>query len=150
MLYNTIREDMQKAMKEKDDLRLQTLRLTLSACTNELVATGKKPNEILDDDTVITIVKRLVKQRNESAAQYRTAGQEERAANEDKERAVLESYLPPEMSEEKIRQVVIRVQKELGVSEKKDTGLLMKTVMQEFKGKANGATVVKIVSETLS
>ena len=150
MLHENLQKDMRSAMKEGDTLRLGTLRLAAAACTNELISSGKKPTDVLDDEQVVTVVRRLVKQRSESAAQYRAAGQEERATAEDKERVVLESYLPPEMSEDEVRAIVARVCDEIGVSEKKDKGLLMKTAMREMKGKAGGSVVAKIVDEVLS
>ena len=150
MLHDTLRKDMQAAMKAKDSVRLGTLRMLLTDCTNALVAEGKKPDEHLDDDAVVSVVKRLVKQRKESAEQYRAAQQEERAAAEDAERVVLEQYLPPEMSEEDIRAIVTKQQQALGVTEKKDTGTLMKAVMGELKGQADGATVSRIVGEILT
>lgn len=149
MLYDTLRADMQSAMKNKEEVRLRTLRLVLSACTNVLVEMGKKPTEKLDDGEIVLVVKRLVKQRREAAAQFRAAGQEERAVSEDAERAVLESYLPAGMSEEEVRAVVERVQQKLGVSEKKDRGLLMKTVMGELQGKADGSVVAGAVDAVL-
>lgn len=150
MLHDTLREDMQVAMREKADVRLRTLRLVLSACTNALVEAGKKPNESLDDDSVVRVLKRLVKQRQESAEQYRGAGREEQAASEDEERAVLEAYLPEELSEDEIRSVVLRVQQSSGFSEKKDTGALMKLVMQELQGKADGSLVARVVASVLA
>ena len=140
---------MQTAMREKAVVRLQTLRLVLSACTNMLVEIGKKPNESLGDDAVIRVLKRLVKQRQESAEQYRGAGREEQAISEDEERAVLEAYLPEELPEDEIRSVVLRVQESSGFSEKKDVGALMKLVMQELQGKADGALVARVVASVL-
>lgn len=136
-------------MKAKDTVRLETLRMALTACTNALVEQGKKPNEKLEYDTVVQVLKRLVKQRKESAEQYRNAGQEERAKAEEAEQAVIKEYLPPEMTEEEIKAIVTKKQQELGVSEKKDTGTLMQAVMKEMKGKADGSTVAKIVGEVL-
>ncbi len=150
MLLDTLRNDMRTAMKAKDAVPLGTLRMVLTACTNALVAQGKKPDESLDDAAVVAVLKQLVKQRKESAEQYRVANQEERAAAEDAERAVLEQYLPPEMSEEDIRAIVMKKQQELGVTEKKDTGTLMKAVMGELNGQADGATVSRIVGEVLA
>ena len=149
MLHDTLRTNMQEAMKAKDAVRLGTLRMALTACTNELVKQGKRPNEKLEDDAVLAVLKRLVKQRKESAEQYRAASQEERATTEDAERAVLENYLPEEMSEEEVRKVVLQKQQELGVTEKKDTGTLMKAVMGDLKGQADGTVVSKIVGEVL-
>ena len=141
---------MRAAMKSGDAVRLQTLRLALAGCTNMLVEMKKRPNDELGDDEVIKVMKRLVKQRNEAAAQYRAAEQEERAKAEDAERAVLESYLPSEMPEEEVRAIVLRVRDELNVSDKKDKGRLMKAVMQELKGKADGSVIAGIVEEALA
>jgi len=99
---------------------------------------------------VVAVVRRLMKQRKESAEQYRAADQEERAATEDAERVVLESYLPPELSEEEIRVVVGKKQQELGLTEKKDTGALMKAVMADLQGQVDGAVVSAIVGEVLA
>ena len=150
MLLDTLRNDMRTAMKAQDAVPLGTLRMALTDCTNALVAEGKKPNEDLEDAAVVAVLQRLVKQRKESAEQYRAANQEERAAAEDAERAVLEQYLPPEMSEEDIRVIVTKKQQELGVTEKKDTGTLMKAVMGELKGQADGAMVAKVVGQILT
>ena len=149
MLHETLRNDMQSAMKAKDTVRLETLRMALTACTNALVEQGKKPNERLEDDATTQVLKRLVKQRKESAEQYRNANQEERAKAEEAEQAVLKEYLPQEMPEEEIRAIVTGKQQELGVTEKKDTGALMQAVMKEIQGKADGTTVAKIVAEVL-
>ena len=149
MLHETLRKDMVEAMKAKDAVRLSTLRLTLTACTDVLVQVGRKPDEKLEDAEVVSVLKRLVKQRRESAVQYRDAGQEERAVAEDTEQEILEGYLPDEMSAEEVRSVVERVQQDLGVSQRKDTGLLMKDVMKELHGKADGSVVAKIVAEVL-
>ena len=140
---------MRTAMREKADVRLRTLRLALSACTNELVSVGKRPNDSLEDDGVLRVLKRLFKQRQESAEQYREAGRLDQADAEDEERSVLESYLPEELSEDAVRSVVVRVQEASGFSEKKDTGVFMKAVMQELQGKADGSLVARIVDSVL-
>lgn len=149
MLHEKLRNDMREAMKEKDSVRLNTLRLTLTDCTNALVEKKKKPTEMLGDDETVKVLKRLVKQRKESAVQYRNAGQEERASVEDTERTVLEEYLPTEISEEEVQKIVTQKKEELGVSEKKDIGLLIKTVMKDLQGEADGSLVAKIAGEIL-
>ena len=149
MLHETLRKDMQSAMKAKETLRLETLRMALAACTNILVEQGKKPDEKLEDDTTIQVLKKLVKQRKESAEQYRNVKQEERAQAEEAEQSILKEYLPPEMPEEEIKAIVTKKQQELGVSEKKDTGTLMQAVMKEVKGRADGSSVAKIVAKVL-
>lgn len=149
MLHETLRKDMQDAMKARDTVRLETLRMTLAACTNTLIEQGKKPGDLLEDGATVQTLKRLVKQRKESAEQYRNANQEGRAKAEDAEQAILKEYLPPEMPEEEIRAIVTNKQQETGVIEKKDTRTLMQAVMKEVQGKADGSTVAKIVGEVL-
>ena len=98
----------------------------------------------------IKVLKRLVKQRKESAEQYRKADRDTQADAEDAERAVLESYLPEEMSEEDIRAVVMRIRKDMNISEKKDKGSLMKATVAELRGRADGSTVARVVDAVLS
>ena len=140
---------MRAAMKSKDAVRLRTLRLAVSACTNALVEKKMKPSDTLDDADVIAVLRRLVKQREESAAHYRTAGQNDRADDEDAERAVLESHLPPEMSEEEIRSVVAEVLDSMGDTDTKNQGAVMKAVMRRLRGSASGSVVARIVGEML-
>ena len=150
MLHTTIRDDMQRAMKEKDQVRLNTLRLVLAACTETLVANRRKPTELLNDDETVAVLRKIAKQRRESADQYRSAGDGDRAAAEDAERAVIEPYLPPSLSEEDIRAAVCRHKESLGVSEKKDTGRLIKEVMREIGDRADGSEVARIAAGELS
>ena len=141
---------MQEALKAREAVKLQTLRLLLSAITNALVENRMKPTEKLDDDKVLDIIRRLVKQREESATQYRSCNDEERASAEDVEKKILEAYLPPEMEEEEVRKIVMKAKESLGVSEIKDQGILMREVMKDLKGRAKGSTISSIVKEVLS
>ena len=149
MIHEQVKKDIIVAMKERAQLRLDTLRSTVTAFNNFIIEEGKPKETILDDESSITILRRLVKQRNEAALAYRTAGDEENALKEDKERSILETYLPPELDEEEVRTIVEKVKGELGVSEKKDRGLLMKTAMQELKGKVSGSVVASVVDSVL-
>lgn len=150
MLHKTIRSDMQEAMKNRDQVRLDTLRLVAAACTEALVAKRRKPTEILDDGEVITVLKRMVKQRKESAQQYQSVGHADRAATEDAERKVLETYLPPAMDDDEVRSAVLRHKDALGVTEKKDMGMVVRAVMEEVGDRTDGATVARIAGSELS
>ena len=150
MLHTTLQTDMQQAMKDQDKVRLNTLRLALAACTEELVASKRKPVDRLSDEETIAVLRRVVKQRKESAERYRSANYSDRAAAEDAERAVLESYLPSMLSEEDVHSVVLQHKKRLGVSEKKDIGQLIQSVMAELGDRADGSAVAKIAAVELS
>ncbi|MEK9153922.1 MAG: GatB/YqeY domain-containing protein, partial [Patescibacteria group bacterium] len=99
MLTQKIRAEMIVAMKAKDDLRVQTLRGALSAFTNQLVASGKKPTDELDDTGAIAVLKRLGKQRKDSIEQYTKGNRPELAEKEAKELKIIEEYLPQMASE---------------------------------------------------
>ncbi|MDE0243228.1 MAG: GatB/YqeY domain-containing protein [Candidatus Kaiserbacteria bacterium] len=150
MLHKKLQSDMQQALKDRDETKLNTLRLALAACTEALVASSRKPTDTLDDEEVLTVLRRTAKQRRESADQYRSAGHSDRADAEDAERAVLEGYLPPTLSDEDIRTVVLKQKEALSISEKKDIGRLIKAVMAEVGDQADGSDVARIVSAEVS
>lgn len=148
MLHEQIKGELKEAMKAKDDARLRTVRSMLTAFMNELVATGKKPQEMLDDAGVLTVIKRLAKQRKESIVQFDAAGRTDLSVTEKEELAILESYLPTLMSQEQIRPLAEAKKAELGITDKAKMGMLVGALMKELQGKADG-TDVKAVVETL-
>ena len=147
MLHDRLKNDMRDAMKTKDSVRLGTLRLVLSACTNRLVEMKKKPTEPLEDGETVRVLRRLVKQRQEAAAQFRSAGQGDRADSEDSERAVLESYLPAMLSDDEIHAIIARLREKDSFEH---AGKLIQAVIRESGGRADGSVVSRIVSELFS
>ncbi|MEK9177258.1 MAG: GatB/YqeY domain-containing protein [Patescibacteria group bacterium] len=145
MLQTQIRADITVAMKAKDQLRLDTLRMLAAGFVNELVATKHKPDEELPDEDALTVVRREVKKRKEAAEAFKGGGRAELAEKEEAERIILESYLPAQMSDEEVKKVVEAKKAALGVTDKKDVGRLMGAVMLELKGKADGTAVKKAV-----
>lgn len=149
MLSDTIKNDMKEAMKAKDDLKVQTLRGAMSSFTNELVAKGKKPTDQLEDAEVITVMKRLAKQRKDSAQQFEKGNRPEMAAKELKELAIIESYLPQMASREDILKVA-RAKKEEMKVDAAGKGKLMGAVIKEFAGNADGAVVKEVIDSLFS
>ncbi|MBI2612655.1 GatB/YqeY domain-containing protein [Candidatus Kaiserbacteria bacterium] len=147
MLAQKIRADMITAMKARDDLRLQTLRGALAAFTNELVAKSRKPTEELADNDVVTVLKRLAKQRKEAAEVYEKGGRAELAEKESKELKIIEEYLPQMVSREEIEKVARAKKDELGVADASGAGKLTGAVMKEFAGRADGNDVKEIVQK---
>ncbi|MBI3074640.1 MAG: GatB/YqeY domain-containing protein [Parcubacteria group bacterium] len=131
-------------MKARDTERLRAARNLLAALTNELVAKGKKPNDILPDADAYAVVKRLAKQRKDSIAQFKAGGREDLVLGEETELAYLSALLPAEMSEDDIRALVIKKKEELGISDKSKIGVLIGAVMKEAKGNADGNVIKKI------
>lgn len=144
-LHETIKDTLKEALKAKEAVRLQTVRSMLTAFTNELVATGRKPQDWLNDAEVLTVIKRLAKQRKESIVQYEAANRPELAVPEKAELIVLESYLPQMMSHDEIRPVAEAKKAELGADDKSKLGVLVGAVMKELAGKADGGDVKTVV-----
>jgi len=149
-LHESIKAGIPDAMRAKDEVRLRTLRSLSAAMTNEVVAKKRKPDELLTDEEALAVVKRAANQRKDSIEQFTAGGREELAVPEREELAVLESFLPEQMSREELETIVRGKMAELGVSEKKDMGRLMGAVMQEAKGRADGAEVKTVIDSLLS
>jgi uncharacterized protein len=144
-LHESLRESLKEAMKAKDAVKLRTVRSIMTACTNELVATNRTPQDMLDDAGVLTVIKRLAKQHKDSIEQYEAANRPELAEPEKEELVVLEAYLPTLMSQDAIRPIAEAKKAELGVTDKSKLGILVGAVMKELAGKADGADVKAVV-----
>ena len=145
LLHEQIKNGIKEAMMAHDQVALDTYRGMVSAFTNELVAKGKKPNEILGDEEVITVITRLSKQRKDSIEQFTKGNRPELAEKETAELKILEAYLPASMPVEEIRKIAIAKKTEMNVSDKSKLGILVGAVMKECKGAADGAEVKKVV-----
>jgi len=146
----TIREEMKNAMRAKDAVRLTVLRGILSAFTNELVATGKTPQDTLPDDQAMEVIKRAGKQRKDAIDQFTKGGRPELAADEEAELKIIEEFLPEQMSKEQIETIVTETIAEIGASTKQDMGKLMGALMPKLKGQADGKVVKEVVDAKLS
>lgn len=142
-----IQTELTAAMKAKDELRLLVLRMLKTALHNRRIEKGAE----LDDPEALAIVKTLIKQRREAAEEFRKGGRADRAAEEEKEIALLENYLPAAVSEEAIRAAVEEAIKETGAATPKDMGKVMKAVMGRFAGQnVDGKRVNDLVRQRLS
>ena len=144
-LHAELRESLKDALKAKDAVKLRTVRSILTAFTNELVATGKTPQDVMDDTNGLAVIKRLAKQRKDSISQYEAASRNDLAEPEKDELAVLEAYLPTLMTQEQILPVAIAKKAELGVDDKAKIGILVGAIMKELAGKADGGDVKAVV-----
>lgn len=147
-LHQEIRDSLKEAMKAKEEARLRTIRHMLTAFTNEAVANGKTPQDQLNDEQVLSVIKRMAKQRKESITQYEAANRPELAVPEKEELEILESYLPQMMSQDEIRPIAETKKTELAIDDKAKIGMLVGAVMKELAGKADGGDV-KVVVESL-
>ena len=148
-LHEKIKSQLKEAMKAKDAVRLQVVRSLLTAFMNEMVATGRTPQDTLSDDEVLAVIKRASKQRKDSIEQYEAAGRDELAAPEKAELVILEEYLPTLMTPEEILPIAEAKKTELGVEDKSKMGILIGAVMKECAGKADGGDVKAVVESLL-
>ncbi len=145
MLHTDIKEKIKDAMRAKDALRLEVLRGMTTAFVNELVAARRTPQEFLEDDKALAVVKRLVKQRKDSFDQFTAGGRPELAQKEEAELKILGEFLPEQMSQDAIRVIAERKKAELGITDKASMGKLMGAIIKECAGKADGADVKAVV-----
>lgn len=150
MILETVRAQIKDAMRAKDQIALDTLRGIISACTNELVAKGRKPTDSLTEPEVITVVKRLVKQRVDAVEQFTKGGRPELAEKEAREKTIIEQFLPAMASREDVERVALEKKAELGVTDATGAGKLMGAVIKALDGNADGAMVKEIVSGLFS
>lgn len=124
---------------------MSTLRLLLS----EIRSAEKEKKAPLEEAEIIQIIKRQIKRRKEAIEQYAKAGRGDLADKEEREKEILEAYMPEQMSEEEIRKAVKTAISELQASSMADMGKVMGKVMADLAGKADGSVVNKIVKEEL-
>lgn len=149
-LQEQINNEIKEAMKAGEKLRLSVLRDMKSAFTKALTEKGRTPRDELTDEEAVGVIKRLAKQRRESIEQYKKGGRNELADYEEQELAILEEYLPEQLSEEEIRDIVKEKMNELDVEDKSGMGKLMGAVMAEVGHRADGNVVKAVVDELLS
>lgn len=142
-LQTDIKGQMIEAMKAKDTVRLSVIRGLLSAFTNEAVSKGKKPDEMLTDDDALAVISRAVKQRKDSIEQFEKGGRSDLADSEKAELAILQAYLPAQMSREEIF-AYVKEKAATGVEPDKKNQF-MGSLMKELKGKADGNLVKEAV-----
>ena len=132
-------------MLAKDAVRLEVLRGMVASFTNELVAKGKKPQEMLSDEEAMAVIMRMSKQRKDSIEQFGKGGREDLVAEEQAQLAIIETFLPAMMSKADVEKVARAKQTELGITDPTKKGMLMAGVMKDLKGKADGMLVKEVV-----
>jgi uncharacterized protein YqeY len=134
-------------MRSKDEGALRALRSIKSAIL--LAKTEKGASEELDEDQELKILQKLAKQRRESLDIFQKQGREDLAKDEQIELAVIEKFLPAQMSEEDVKAIVSKIATDAGLSGAQNIGKLMPLVMKELSGKADGKLISQLVKEVL-
>jgi uncharacterized protein len=142
-----IMDELKEAMKSKDQVKLTTLRFLNAQIKNKEI--DLRPNQISEEE-IVSVIKKSVKQRQDSIEQYTNANRQDLADAEIAELKILESYLPQMMSEVEVKAFVLEAIKETGATEAKDMGKVMKAVMAKTKGQADNKVVSELVKQSLA
>ncbi len=148
MLIDQIQEDLKKAMLDRDELKVSTLRLLSSALTYARVD-GNNSDQTQSDEVVIDIVQKEVKKRKEAAAGFRQGNREEQAQKEEAEAKVLEGYLPAQISDEELTKIVKETITNLGAKSMQDMGKVIAEVRGKVGQSADGSRISSLVKEVL-
>ncbi len=141
-----IQEDMKTAMKARETLRLQTIRMLRAAIKQREI----DDRITLDDASIITVINKMIKQRQEAAKQYQAANRQELADKENQEIEVLQAYLPEQLSETEVDQAVQKAIKTTGAASIKDMGKVMGMLKADLQGRADMALVSSKVKQLLA
>lgn len=147
MLEEKIMSDYKEAMKAKDSPRSSALSFLRAQMMNAAIDKKKKT---LDDVEAIAVIKKQIKQRQDSIEQFTKGNRMDLADKEAKELALLKSYLPPELGEEEIKKIIEDAVGQLGAAGLKDMGKVMKEVSAKLAGQADGKLVSELVKLRLS
>lgn len=147
-LQHKIMDAMKVAMKSKDTTSLEALRAVKSALLLAQTESGSAGN--ISEQDEIKLLQKLVKQRKDSAVLYKEQGRDDLADPEIAQAAVIEKFLPAQLSEEEVSEVVAQVIEETGASGMKDMGKVMGVVSKKLAGQADGKTISTIVKQKLS
>lgn len=145
-LKERIEEDLKKGMKEKNESAVRALRMLKTAIRHAEVEKGAP----LSDEDVVVLIRKLIRQRKESISAFESGRREDLAEKEREEIKVLETYAPPEMSDEEIEKFLKNIIESLKASSTSDIGKVMKTAMRELKGRTEGGRIREIAEKLLS
>lgn len=146
-LAERLTEDMKQAMKAKDKDKLSVIRMLKSSLQNEAIKLGK---ENLSEDEELTVLSRELKQRKDSLQEFEKAGRSDLVEKTDSEIAIVETYMPEQLSEAELDEIVKETIAQVNASSKADMGKVMGAIMPKVKGKTDGSMVNRIVAKHLS
>jgi uncharacterized protein YqeY len=147
-VLSTLSEEMKNAMRSKDSLKLESLRAIKSAVLLAQTSGGGNSGELTDEDA-IKLLQRLVKQRKESAAIFRDQNRPDLAETEEAQAAIIEEFLPVQMSDDELESTVVLIIETSEASGMKDMGKVMGMASKQLAGKADGKRIADIVKKKL-
>ncbi|MBU5466437.1 GatB/YqeY domain-containing protein [Virgibacillus sp. MSJ-26] len=146
-LTNQLNADMKDAMRSKDKETLNVIRMVKASLQNESIKLSK--NELSEDEE-LTILSRELKQRKDSLQEFSSAGRDDLVGKINNEIAILEKYMPEQLSDDELQTIVQKTIQDTGATSIKDMGKVMGALMPKVKGKADGSRVNHLVRELLN
>ena len=147
-LKEKLQTDLTSSMRNRDEVLSSTIRMILTSIKNEEVS-GKEVRE-LNESELITVLSREAKKRREASEAFDQAGAKDRAETERAEGAIIAEYLPKQLSEVEVKELIEVAIKETGANSPAQMGLVMKNLQPKIAGKADGALVSSLVKATLA
>jgi len=148
-LQSKIETKLSEALKAKDKKTYSTLRLVVAAIKYTMIDKKMKDKKTLPDNDLIGLIKKMVKQRNDSCEAYKKAGRNELLENEMSEIKIINEFLPKQLSEEETKKICLETMKKVGASSIKDMGKVMGTLKKEYSDVLDFSKVSQIIKENL-
>ena len=148
-LQTKIETKLSEALKTKDKITYSTLRLVVAAIKDTMIAKKIRDKKTLSDNDLITLLKKMVKQRNDSCEAYKKAGRNELLENEISEIKVINEFLPKQLSEEETKKICVETIKKVSANSIKDMGKVMGALKKEYSDVLDFSKVSQIIKENL-
>ena len=148
-LHLKIEAKLNEALKAKDKKTYSTLRLVIAAIRDTMIAKKIKNNKTLADNELIGLLKKMVKQRNDSCEAYKKAGRKELLENELSEIAIINKFLPKQLNDEEMKKICLEKIKQLGASSIKDMGKVIGALKKEYSDVMDFSKVSQVIKENL-
>lgn len=145
-LVDRLNQDMKQAMKAKDKVRLSVIRMIKTSLQNESIKHGKE----LSEDEALTVLTRELKQRKDSLQEFERAGRQDLIDSVQEEIAIVNSYMPEQLSADELQTLIDETISEVGAKTKADMGKVMKAIMPKVKGRADGSQISHLVQSQLN
>ena len=149
-LQNKIETKLNEALKNKDKKTYSTLRLVVASIKDTLIAKKLKDKQALPDNDLISLLKKMVKQRNDSCEAYKKGGRNELVENEMSEIKIINEFLPKQLSEEETKKICLDTIKKVGANSIKDMGKVMGELKKEYSDVLDFSKVSKIIKDNLN
>ncbi|WP_156291109.1 GatB/YqeY domain-containing protein [Oceanobacillus salinisoli] len=146
-LLDKLNQDMKQAMKDRDKETLGVIRMIKASIQNESIKLGK---DTLSEEEDLTILSREVKQRKDSLQEFKSAGRDDLVKKMETEISIVERYMPEQLSDEEILEMVQETIQEVNATSKKDMGKVMGAIIPKVKGKADGSQIKDVVMQQLN